>query len=175
MILINVFAAAPSQRSLSFHYDLIFLPFLFVGTGFGIQSINKWYDRKIIFILGVALLFSGRWPGYRIWEEFPSQEKISDFSFLAKIHCNKDKIIAGSGRTLAHLARCPELARITFENDELKMIQNPHGNAFEPKDKIILNLDFPHELKYYQDHIKQVTTCSPSKRFCVIDLERIDE
>lgn len=105
-ILMNLASGVSAQRSLGFHYDIAFLPFL----AFGLFQVLR--DRKLAgaqrwFFIAFALVASGRWPAYTLIEKWPSQSDFSDTRFLSEMNC--DQATAGGISVLAHLTRCDRI------------------------------------------------------------------
>ncbi|MEK6580261.1 MAG: DUF2079 domain-containing protein [Bdellovibrionota bacterium] len=109
----NLTSGSELQRSLHFHYDIPFMPFLMAATVIGIKKLAEAEktqavrNRKLLFGLLMAISFSGRWPMYSIIEHFPTYEKVSDTFFISSTECAQ--ITAGDERVYPKLTHCPEL------------------------------------------------------------------
>lgn len=110
----NMASDSSLQRGLNFHYDLAFLPFLMTGVIVGMKSrfseeggLNRKQFRLLLLGLFLALSFSGRWPAFHIWRNFPSVASIQDNLFLESLAC--PGTIAANERMVARLLHCPEI------------------------------------------------------------------
>lgn len=110
----NMASDSSLQRSLNFHYDLAFLPFLMTGVLVGMKNrfaTEKGLERRelrlLLLGLFIALAFSGRWPAFHIWRNFPSFSSIQDHAFLENLSC--PGTIAASQRNVARLVHCREI------------------------------------------------------------------
>lgn len=120
-VLVNLASGVSSQRSLGFHYDIAFLPFLMMALVMAVQE-RPMVRTRSWFFLALALVGSGRWPGYIAIDQFPNRVDRADTQFLASIPCNDSEnlnggSIAGSISVLAHLTRCPDVRWLRVPED----------------------------------------------------------
>lgn len=113
-ILINLVAVGMNQRSLQFHYDLIILPALMIAAWYGMAETE---DRKKWWIaLGIALAFSGRWPGQKLTSEWPSWNNVRERFYLLSLK-KEGTIASGSLHVLPHLTHLPAIRHLLSSTD----------------------------------------------------------
>ncbi len=98
-IAFNLLAPNHAHRSMSFHYDLMVLPFLLMMLVLGARKINKEKTWALAFC--IALSFSSKWPTYKLRIFFPTISDIKNSFYLSNL--DENEITAASKRTLAHL------------------------------------------------------------------------
>ncbi len=81
-VAINLLSAAPYQRSLQFHYELLALPFLFAASLPFLMQLTR---QNLIACVLLAFAVSGRWPGHHIQKFWPTHEQITDSRWLAAL------------------------------------------------------------------------------------------
>ncbi len=111
-VAMNLLSAAPTQRSLSFHYDLAFLPFLTWSAWVGLQSMQ----RLPFFPLLLTFALSGSWPGRSLSLHWPSLKNLQHSRYLRSI--DQSTPLAAGHIPLAHLSRAPRLFEIAEEQTE---------------------------------------------------------
>jgi uncharacterized membrane protein len=82
-IMMNITNELEQHRMLSFHYELVILPFLIVAAYRGMEKVhdNKTWAIGIL----IALCFSGRWPSFWLRTNFPSADNYQSHIFLKHI------------------------------------------------------------------------------------------
>ncbi len=107
----NLVSGAHTQRSMNFHYELVFLPFLLAGTCSALARLWPAPPRTVAWLLLLALCASGRWPGLHLRIFAPSADSYADARFLATVE-GEGRVVAAAMPTLAHLAHLPELREL---------------------------------------------------------------
>ena len=99
-IFFNLVAPNYAHRSMSFHYDLMTLPFLIFAVCVGIKKITN--ARLMAFSLGLAIAFSSKWPTNKMTTFMPSLSDIRNSIYLSDL--DETKITAAGMGTLSHLS-----------------------------------------------------------------------
>lgn len=114
-VLLNLIPEMQAHRSLQFHYELLFAPFLLLLVREGIaESLKKGGIKLAATGLLVALCFSGRWPGFYGQEYWP-KNGVEDFrvsSFLRNLKNDSKRIVAANESWYAQLTHLDALRRI---------------------------------------------------------------
>lgn len=132
-ILINLASGVSAQRSLGFHYDIAFLPFLMMALVRAVRS-HPISRGKQWFLMVLALVASGRWPGYVLIDHWPNRSDWADVRFLNSISCIdsenlNEQVLAGPIEALAHLTRCKEIRWIRMPKDCVFSRENVENEA----------------------------------------------
>lgn len=168
-VFINMFGNI-QQKSLGYHYDLAFLPFLFAAFLLAAKNSEfpNWSKRFI-----VLLLFSGSWPFSSI--SIPSLNNIKDVIYFKNFEQNISA--AASMKTLAHLTPLLQPLELFSEgaiDSFIHLNSIPYGkgqNIPLSAQKIVLDNEDENEKKiaaYLQTQDFKVLDQSPSQRFLVL-------
>lgn len=125
-LMMNLLSQAPAQISSQYHYDLIILPYLFVGireSWVGIQAFLGWerFQTRAAWMLLLCWSISGRWPGGQMLEAWLSEvpSRHGDAQFL---HSLDPKTLPGRLATTlqyqAHLGHFQKLLIIDSLREE---------------------------------------------------------
>ncbi len=98
-LMMNLVSGAETQRSLQFHYDLVILPFLALAALEGLKRADR---RGVVAALFVALLFSGRWPGLQLRENWPSGDDLARREWIERIPA--DGVLASNDLLFAQIS-----------------------------------------------------------------------
>ncbi len=105
-ILSNIIPERAEQRSIHWHYELAFAPFLVMGLLQGMRSMGRIRGWKWGVV--VAIVLSLRWPAHGMMNFWPSLDSVRDSIALSRINC--DEMILGANRkTIGQLAHCPQI------------------------------------------------------------------
>ena len=130
------------QRTMTFHYDLAFLPFVMMavleGIAVGMEHKATSPGREKILLAGIllALTFSGRWPMFHIIEYFPTLDQVKDTGYLEQIPCQN--VITGNARILSKLNHCPEIRPLDLPevcSDAAAEFSKPHQDTSQLKEQ----------------------------------------
>ncbi len=105
------------QISMNYHYDLAFLPFLLWAALLGLRKASTLQVRGVpALIVGIALAigFSGRWPMFHVFSNFPSSQAIADIRYIEKLPCTPSESLAASPLVLGLASHCPEIRSLGF-------------------------------------------------------------
>lgn len=105
-VLMNCIPEYEEHRSMAFHYDLSFFPFLFFWISKKIAD-PKTTRLQLQLTLIAMLLASNRWPGFFIQQHWPSGKSWKEYQWLSSI--KTDSPIAANMHTLGYLVHIKEL------------------------------------------------------------------
>lgn len=126
-MLMNLVSNATTQRSMQFHYELVFLPFLMFGFLLGLK---KWSEKqsvvisseapgevsllspKLLLPLSLALVTFGKSPVWEVRTYWPDISKMETSFFLRAF--KTQTVVAADDTTLAQLTHLPSLRRLVF-------------------------------------------------------------
>lgn len=113
-ILMNAITGYESQTSMSYHYDLIVLPFIFTSISIALLSYRDIFNKRLVWAMIFAITLSGRWPGFYINKFMISSEDISAQRVVNNIDY---KLIAGNRMSaqVNHLKRYVPLRKLSTE------------------------------------------------------------
>ncbi|MGE0614930.1 MAG: DUF2079 domain-containing protein [Bacteriovoracia bacterium] len=136
-IAMNLLSSEGTQRSLTFHYDLIILPFLILPTLHGLATFGGQVGAQsrhfvpparvklqaLTIALLVALGLSGRWPGHALQKHLPTWREFQSARFLANLgEPDPSKhIYAANLSTLAQLSRFEQLRPLNVPSRPLEL------------------------------------------------------
>jgi uncharacterized membrane protein len=167
-----------TQKSLSFHYDLVFLPFLFAAFLKSVETeptptidaSSSLWSRKLLWVL----IFGGSWPFASI--KVPTPNDWNNVYFLKELPPFVST--AASMHTLAHLTHVRKIheLNITVSGETfLTNNQHPYGKGqLIPLDaqQLVLDRRVPEEESIYQSLLQKsnfaVIQRSPDERFVVM-------
>lgn len=101
-VFMNITHGYAIQRSLQFHYELLFLPFLIWASWTGMKELQG-RPRVLFWGLLLALGLSGRWPLSEVTSNWPSMQEIQASRFLSKLP--ESRVLAISMRLSAQVNR----------------------------------------------------------------------
>lgn len=130
-ILMNAITGFKNQTSMSYHYDLIVLPFIFASISVALLSYRDIYNKRLVWAMIFAITLSGRWPGFYINKFMINSEDISAQRVINDIDY---KLIAGNRMSaqVNHLKRYVPLRKLSKE--ELKNSELPILITLEEQD-----------------------------------------
>lgn len=129
-IFFNLIAPNHAHRSMSFHYDLMTLPFLIFALCLGLKKVTSGRGMAIGFAL--ALAFSSKWPTHKIKIFMPSLSDIKNSIYLSGL--DETKITAAGIGTISHLNYINSLRGLeNIPNKEDEIVG--YLKSFSPKSK----------------------------------------
>jgi uncharacterized membrane protein len=132
-LLMNITHTYGPQRMMIFHYELIILPFLFLGALFGARTIPSVRDTRWFWVLLVALCFSDRWPMQAIQEHFPTRSHWQASRFLNDL--DERYSVAINTRLSAQVNHLREH----------RIVEGPTPGTLPPTDRWVLDQRRPEE------------------------------
>jgi len=109
-LLMNLTASTDNQRSMTFHYDLLLLPFWITAALLGMSKVTSGKMWALAFFMAISV--SGQWPGAHFQGNWPSRDSIEAVKFLRSIP-NEGRVAANPW-LMAHLIHLPELATLNL-------------------------------------------------------------
>lgn len=127
-VLMNCVPEYEEHRSMAFHYDLSYLPFLFFWIAKQMVDV-KIKQLALQLTLLTALLGSHRWPGFYIYKHFPSKSHWSEYRWISRIQTKE--VIAANMHSLGYLVHLKELR--AFPDKQTARISDLDGFSSKSK------------------------------------------
>ncbi|MBG58953.1 MAG: hypothetical protein CMJ16_00700 [Peredibacter sp.] len=141
-ILMNAITGYKSQTSMSYHYDLIVLPFIFTSISIALIDYRDIFQKRLVWAMIFAVTLSGRWPGFYINKFMISSE---DLSAQRIVNSLDTKLIAGNRMSaqVNHLKKYTPLRKLSLE--EIKASELPILITLEEQDSLKIFNQLEHE------------------------------
>jgi uncharacterized membrane protein len=170
-IAMNLFSSSATQVMMSFHYDLMILPFLIYPFLLGIAEEKK--SKNVLLALCLALSFSGKWPLHFVIKYWPGLDDIANTQYLENLP--QKNITAANLTVLAHLNRLENFRILKTEKADWESFLQSNLEP-DPRSKLkafeashfVLDLSLANEKKIYEVLLNQswkVESSSPDGRF----------
>lgn len=134
-MLMNLVSNALTQRSLQFHYELVFLPFLLFGFLLGLKKQSENQNQTVaVFLLPVtlALVGFGKSPLWEVRSYWPQRPNLETSFFLRAFRTRTT--VAADDISLAQLTHIPQLRRLILP-DSLSENESVLGAALKNSEK----------------------------------------
>jgi len=103
-ILMNTLSASNNQRSFLFHYELVFLPYLIMGTWIGIEKLRKRGKPRWALPILIGTIFIGDWPTTYLQGVKITLSQLNNTAYLRSMK-DDGSIIAADNHILGQLSR----------------------------------------------------------------------